>query len=105
MAKPVIPQFAGSDNEGVRLYKLKQFADEMSRWIDEVQAGGLGTGTGGGGANDDLSYVTTDDESADLPNSRQLIAGQAIEILTAVANQVTINASAYPPQLAHAGVI
>lgn len=40
-----------------------------------------------------LTYITSSDESANLPNSRQLIAGSNITIDDSVPNQLTISSS------------
>ena len=45
------------------------------------------------GALASLTYITVDDESADLPNSRQLLAGLGITFDDTVANQRTINSN------------
>ncbi len=46
----------------------------------------------GGGADPDLTYITAGDESVDLPNSLQLLAGDHIEFDTATPNELTIDA-------------
>ncbi len=50
--------------------------------------------TGGGGAPDTLSYLTENDETADLPNSRMVLAGTGISFDDSVAGERTINVSA-----------
>jgi hypothetical protein len=49
--------------------------------------------TGGGGGFPNAEYVTVVDETADLPNSRQLIAGTNITFDTTTPGQLEINAS------------
>lgn len=46
-----------------------------------------------GGAPDTLTYLTEDNETADLPNSRRLLAGTDIAFDDTVAGERTINAS------------
>lgn len=46
------------------------------------------------GAPIDATYLTVDDESADLPNSRQLLAGTNVTFDDSVANERTVNVTA-----------
>jgi hypothetical protein len=62
--------------------KLSKFEDDTNSSITTIQAsisGGSGGGSGGTG-NTTASYITENDETADLPNSRQLVAGTNITI-------------------------
>lgn len=49
--------------------------------------------SGSVGAASELDYITFSDESIDLPNSRQLLAGLGVTFDDSVANQRTINTS------------
>jgi len=60
--------------------------------LNQQISGGGGGGGGGGLANQ--TYLTHTNASADLPNSRQLLAGTGITFDDSVANERTINASA-----------
>ncbi len=51
------------------------------------------SGTGGGGAPSDLTYLTDADETADLPNSRALLAGTNVTFDDTTPGERTINAS------------
>lgn len=48
---------------------------------------------GGGGADPALTYATISDETADLPNSRRLVAGSNVTLSSAVTGQLVISAS------------
>ena len=50
------------------------------------------SGSGGGG-NTTATYVTSDNETGDLPNSRQLLAGTNVTIDSSTPGELTINAS------------
>ncbi|MET0787202.1 MAG: hypothetical protein ABWY25_10895 [Paenisporosarcina sp.] len=69
----------------------------INQLIDALQNvnSGLNSGEVGGGANPDASYITVDNELADLPGSSQLLPGFGIDIDTSVPGEVTINTSGY----------
>lgn len=48
----------------------------------------------GGGAISTATYITETDETADLPNSRQIIAGTDITLDVSVPGEITINSTA-----------
>lgn len=50
-------------------------------------------------AGPDFTYITSTDESADLPNSRNLIAGTNITFDDSVANARTVNVAAIPTDI------
>lgn len=66
MSKPVWPQFDPRDNEGVQKYKLRLLVDELSRWVDQVEAGGIGGGGGGGGGSGDAIDIVYDNTTSGL---------------------------------------
>lgn len=49
--------------------------------------------TGGAGASPSLSYITINNESVGLPNSRQIVAGTNITLDITTPGQITINSS------------
>jgi len=63
-----------------------------SAWV-QINVGG------GGGAPSTSDYLTHSDESTDLPNSRELLAGTGLSFDDTVANQRTINADANRRQI------
>lgn len=73
---------------------ISELIDALRQFVIEVI--GTATQNGGGGAIGNLSdktYLTDIDESSDLPNSRQLLAGSFIEFDDTTLNQRTINGS------------
>ena len=50
-----------------------------------------GGGPGGGGASDAATYITTDNETATLPNSVQLLTRYGINFDTSVPNKLTVD--------------
>lgn len=67
-------------------------------WEAITLGSGLSMSAGGeldavGGGNTTATYLTEDDETADLPNSRQLLAGTNISIDVSTPGEMTISAS------------
>lgn len=81
------------------LHSLKQYqdyeADQVAavRVIAEEAAAG-GGGSGSSGAPTTSTYLTEDNESANLPNSRQLLAGTNVSFDDSTPNERTINVTA-----------
>ena len=73
---------------------LDQLITFCIQFQNNVASGATGGGgSGSSGANPNLTYLTEIDESANLPNSRALLAGLYIALDTAIANQMTIRSS------------
>lgn len=69
---------------------INQLIEAFKNLITLVNAGG---GSGGAGGSALLQYLTSDDETGSLPNSRELLAGIGISFDDSVANERTINAT------------
>lgn len=72
---------------------ISQLIDAVRQFVDQTDSI-IGDGDGGGGgsfAPIDSSFITFDNESAGLPNSRQILAGDFIHFDSLTPNELTIH--------------
>lgn len=88
---------SGIQKENAQLYQvIVTLIDYLRRSSQEIAA----VASSGGGTSTSLAtimnadFLTSSDESADFPNSRELLAGVGIAFDDTVANARTINATA-----------
>lgn len=75
------------------LYQLLKILIQAVREFQDEQTGINDSTSGSITGFENLDFLTHTDESATLPNSRQLIAGTGVTFDDTVVNQRTINAS------------
>jgi len=82
----------------------------ISQLLNAVRAFQNATNTSIAGNSTDITalegrtYLTVEDETVVLPNSRQLLAGDGIEFDDSIASERTISSDRYPSQLGFTGL-
>lgn len=84
---------SGLQHKDLPLFQIiSSLIDALRQFVIEVTGTPTESGSGGGiGLLASKTYITETDESSDLPNSRQLLAGSNISFDDTVSNQRTIN--------------
>lgn len=86
---------SGLQHKDLPLFQIiSSLIDALRQFVIEVTGTASESGSGGGGSLGSLltkTYLTSDDETATLPNSIQLLAGNNISFDDTVSNQRTLS--------------